>query len=260
MRNPEKYGKPPFETAVIHGGPGAPGEMAPVARELSKHRGILEPLQSATSVDGQVEELKTLLEEHGDLPVTLIGHSWGAWLVFVFAARHPSLVSKVILVGSGPFEAKYAESIMPTRLSRLSKEDRAMVETLMNEMNNSAAKNKTATMSTFGKLLSKADSFDPLPHDDEVKDFQLDVYQGVWPEAAELRKSGKLLKLGEKIQCPVIAIHGEYDPHPGEGIKKPLSLVLKDFEFIELDKCGHDPWIERHAKDKFYEILNRELS
>ncbi|NBD34478.1 MAG: alpha/beta hydrolase, partial [Chloroflexi bacterium] len=29
------YGHPPFDVAVIHGGPGAGGEMAPVAHELA---------------------------------------------------------------------------------------------------------------------------------------------------------------------------------------------------------------------------------
>ena len=33
MKNLRKYGKPPFNVAVIHGGPGVPGEMAPVARD-----------------------------------------------------------------------------------------------------------------------------------------------------------------------------------------------------------------------------------
>ncbi len=57
MKNLRKYGKAPFAIVVVHGGPGARGEMAPVARELSTHGGVLEPLQTATSVEGQVEEL-----------------------------------------------------------------------------------------------------------------------------------------------------------------------------------------------------------
>ena len=52
-----KYGKPPYSVAVVHGGPGAPGSMAPVARELAKHCGVIEHLESATTIDGQVGEL-----------------------------------------------------------------------------------------------------------------------------------------------------------------------------------------------------------
>lgn len=76
--NLRHYGTEPFSVAVIHGGPGAPGDIAPVARELSSACGILEPLQTATSLDGQILELQSVLEESGDLPATLIGHSWGA--------------------------------------------------------------------------------------------------------------------------------------------------------------------------------------
>ena len=55
------YGKPPFSVAVVHGGPGAPGEMKPVAEELSKNFGVIEPLQTASSVEGQIEELKKVI-------------------------------------------------------------------------------------------------------------------------------------------------------------------------------------------------------
>jgi hypothetical protein len=56
MKNLRKYGKSPYEVAVVHGGPGAPGEMAPVAKELSLLTGVLEPLQTADSLEGQVRE------------------------------------------------------------------------------------------------------------------------------------------------------------------------------------------------------------
>src|SRR5437763_953732 len=103
MTNLRKYGQPPFNIAVIHGGPGAPGSVASVARELSNAYGVLEPLQTKDSLDGQVEELRQVLSDNADLPVIMIGHSWGAMLSFVVAARHPSLVKKLILVSSGVF-------------------------------------------------------------------------------------------------------------------------------------------------------------
>ena len=118
-----KYGNSPFTTAVIHGGPGAPGVMASVARELSSFTGILEPLQTKASIEGQIKELKSILKEHGALPVNLIGFSWGATLSFIFAALHPQLVKKLILVGSGPYEQRYATNVTSTRISRLGQED-----------------------------------------------------------------------------------------------------------------------------------------
>jgi len=108
MLNLRTYGRPPFQTVVIHGGPGAPGQLAPVARELSVLQGILEPLQTADSIEGQVQELYTVLKENSTLPVFLVGFSWGAWLSLIFSARYPEMVKKLILIGSGGFEEQYA--------------------------------------------------------------------------------------------------------------------------------------------------------
>ncbi len=255
------YGRLPRGVVVVHGGPGARGDMAPVARELSKRWGVLEPLQTATSVQGQVEELKTALETAGDLPATLIGFSWGAWLVFILAAEYPALVKKLILVGSGPFEERRAAEIAETRLSRLADEVREVVESIariLESSENVGPEEKNAAMARMGALFSKIDAYDPASVPIEY-DCRADVFQAVWKEAAELRRTGELLELGKRIDSPVVAIHGEYDPHPAEGVGRPLSAVLKSFRFVLLENCGHAPWIERRAKEKFYEILEEEL-
>ena len=259
MKNLRKYGKAPFNVAVIHGGPGAPGEMAPVARELSALCGILEPLQTANTIDGQIRELKDIATKRGNPPLTLIGWSWGAWLSYLFAAQNPALVKKLILIASGPLEEKDAQNIMKTRLNRLSEEERAEAFLLINTLENPDKVNKDGAFMKLGKLISKADSYDPIPHKSFLLGCQYDIFEGVWKQAAELRRNGKLLEYGAKIHCPVVAIHGDYDPHPAEGVRRPLDRILTDFRFILLEKCGHTAWIERMAKDIFYETLMREL-
>jgi pimeloyl-ACP methyl ester carboxylesterase len=57
----------------------------------------------------------------------------------------------------------------------------------------------------------------------------------------------------------VVAIHGDHDPHPAAGVQEPLSATLAQFRFILLERCGHRPWIERQARDAFYEALEEEL-
>ena len=262
MENLRKYGNSPFNVVLVHGGPGAAGEMAPVAKKLSVDFGVLEPLQTAITLDGQVEELKAVIEENGDIPVFLIGFSWGAWLSFILASKYPKLVKKLILISSGPFEEKYSLNITKTRLDRLAKEERAEVSSLINYLEDPLIKEKDAYMARFGKLISKADSCNPLPKEDGLIECRYDIYRNVWREASELRRSGKLLELGLglKIQCPVVAIHGDYDPHPIDGVKNPLSRVLKNFRMMVIETCGHTPWIEKYAKNKFYKILNNELT
>jgi pimeloyl-ACP methyl ester carboxylesterase len=259
MKNLNTYGNPPFNLAVIHGGPGAKGEMAQVARELSSLRGVLEPLQTVSTLEGQVRELRDILENHGSLPITLIGFSWGAMLSFIFTALHPEFVKKLILIGSGPYEEKYAASIMETRISRLGKGDLEKFLQLTESLKSPSAQNRDKVLCDFGKLMSKADSFDPLSHEEEQLECRYEIFKGVWEEASKLRSSGELLELGRKIHCPVTAIHGDYDPHPFEGVREPLSGILKDFRFILLEKCGHKPWIERKVKEKFYRSLKQEI-
>jgi pimeloyl-ACP methyl ester carboxylesterase len=259
INNLRKYGEAPFNVAVIHGGPGAPGEMAPVARELASEWGVLEPLQTVASVKGQVKELKNVLEKETELPVTLIGFSWGAWLSFIAAADYPSIVKKLILVGSGSFESKYAAGIHQTRLNRLNEGERKEIETLIEILDNPAPEDTKAAFERLGELCSKTDAFDPITYKTEIIDCRADIFQSVWKEAAEMRRSGRLMELGKNIDCPVVAIHGDYDPHLAEGVQKPLSAVLKDFKFILLENCGHKPWIERQARDKFYNVLREEL-
>ena len=259
MDNLRFYGSSPFRVAVLHGGPGAPGEMAPVAQELARERGVLEPLQTAETVDGQVEELRLLLETHAKLPVTLIGWSWGAWLGWILSARHPALVRKLILVGCPPLEDRYVAQIQSTRLSRLTKDQRRELAEIAAALENPTAKDHDALLDRFGALMSAADSYNPLPDDGEEIPVQFDIHQRVWAAAAAMRTSGELLELGKRIRCPVVAIHGDYDPHPAEGAQKPLAAILKDFRFILLPHCGHTPWREKEACDLFYQCLEDEF-
>jgi len=259
MDNVRIYGKPPYRIAVVHGGPGAPGEVAPVARELAKNHGVLEPLQTASTLQGQVHELEAIMERSGQPPITLIGHSWGAMLGFILAARCPSLAKRLILVSSGVFEDKYAGHITSTRLSRLTEEEIVAVDSLSRTLDEPNATDKNRVFAELGSYISRADSFDPLPDESEIIECQYDIHRSVWKDAQELRSSGELLALARHIQCPVLAIHGDYDPHPAEGVRTPLSGVLRDFTFILLEKCGHRPWLERAARDRFYGILERVL-
>ena len=259
MNNPRIYGTPPFTVVVVHGGPGAPGTMAPVARELASSWGVLEPLQTARSLEDQILELRHVVASQADTPVALIGSSWGGMLSFIVAARFPDLVRKLILIGSGVFEDRYAAGIDAERFRRLDDDERRAVNRLIDDLNNPAVIHKNTVMAGLGHLFTRTDAFDPLTLDTEVIEVQFDIFQAVWAEMVAYRASGALLELGRQIRCPVVAIHGDYDPHPAEGIREPLSTVLSDFRFILLDQCGHLPWIERRAKDRFYRILNQEI-
>lgn len=258
-----RYGASPCRVCLVHGGPGAPGQLAPLCADLAADCGVLEPRLTAESLEGQIEQLRAALAEEPS-PLVLAGHSFGAMISLIVAALFPDLVSRLILIGSGPMEERYALGIMQTRLSRLDPAGRAEAENLMTRLAAPDSPDKDALMSRFGRLLAKADAFDPLPEAPVMAGAGTDCRHAllvkVWPEMRALRVNGALLDMASRLRLPVTAIHGEYDPHPAEGVREPLARVLTDFRFILLPECGHQPWMERRARAAFLQALRREIA
>ncbi len=252
-------GRGPANTVVVHGGPGAPGSAVGMAQILAETRDVLEPFQTAMTLEGQIQELHSMLLERAALPVTLVGHSWGAMLSFLVAARYPGSVRKLILVASGVFSEAHAGEIMNTRMQRLSPEKKAEAESLLQRMHEPGQTDPNEVMRGFGRLMTEADCFLPLSLDTGCLEYRLDQFQSVWPEMREHRASGALLSQGKSIRCPVVAMHGDYDPHPVPGIRDPLQGVVKDFRMQVLKDCGHYPWLERRARDAFCELMQEEI-
>jgi pimeloyl-ACP methyl ester carboxylesterase len=253
-----KYGHPPYLVALLHGGPGAAGEMEPVAIRLSHSFGVLEFLQTKKSVKGQVEELKKQINSFSKLPLVLIGYSWGAWLGFIFASTYPQKVKKLILISSGAFEKKYNRDLISIRLERLKGVKKVEAENLIHKIDSGC--NDKGELQRFGELMTLADSYDYILNKKEKIDIDMDVFNSVWPEARKMRDTNELINHAEEIRCPVVAFHGTYDSHPVAGVKDPLSERLADFKMIVMEKCGHTPWKERFAKKTFFELLLKELN
>lgn len=259
MENVRFHGSSPYLTMVVHGGPGAPGTMAPVAEVISEKMGVLEPFQTRTTIRGLIDELGDVIEAYGSPPMTIIGHSWGAWLSLIFASLNPSVVEKLIIIGSGPLECPYCKNMMETRMGRLGQDERTDAARILSQLEIAGADDKGDLLSEFGRLMSKADSYDAVEHGEDAISCDYDAFRNVWREAEKMRNSGKLLELAGSVLCPVVAIHGDHDTHDPEGVRIPLSRRLMDFKFILLERCGHEPWYEKHAKDRFYAILMQEL-
>ena len=259
-KNIRFYGTSPYKIAVLHGGPGAPGYMAPVARELSKKRGILEPLQTRDSLEGQVAELQDQLAGNAYFPVTLIGSSWGAVLALFAASRAEIKIEKLILIGSAVFDAGSSAKIEEIRLSRLDYETSQRLQTIKSAMDDPNVDDKATSAKEWGEIFFHTDVFDPITDDLEVIEVQYELNTKVWSEYTALRDRRDFLKNEfSRIEIPTVVVHGDYDPHPIEGIRPFLESCIKDIRFYILPKCGHYPWIERRARDRFYEILEAEL-
>jgi pimeloyl-ACP methyl ester carboxylesterase len=262
MMNLRAYGVAPFRIAVIHGGPGAAGEMAPVARRLADKHGVLEPLQTELSVQGQVEELRNVLLSQASVPIVLVGFSWGAWLSILLASESPELVRKIVLVSSAVFTEASVKGLSDRRLSRLRDEERAEFQAAVGGLNDPEIRNKDALLSWWGRLTSRADACDLIDDVEEADPITVsaEIFQRVWREAAEMRRTGALLHYAQSVTCPVVALHGDSDPNLAAGVFEPLSSSLADFCCVLLANCGHTPWKQRHAREQFYEVLLAEIA
>jgi len=246
------YGDAPFKVAVLHGGPGAPGYMAPVARELARTMGVIEPLQTKNTLEGQIEELREQVTTNADVPVTLIGSSWGAVLALFFAAREPQSVRKLILIGSAVFDAENSSRIEGIRMGRLDEKRRRRYADIMSRMETASADERQRLMDEWGEMLFDTDV--------EIIEVQHEVFAGVWPDFVALRdRPGYLEREFSNIKASAAVIHGDYDPHPIEGIRPFLEKCLPQVRFYMLSRCGHYPWIEGNARDSFFEILHHEI-
>ncbi|WP_264212846.1 alpha/beta fold hydrolase [Leisingera thetidis] len=229
-----------------------------MAQELAaRGYGVLEPWQSAASVGGQICELRLQLEAACATPAVLIGFSWGAWLACLLAARHPGLVSKLVLAGCPPFEAGFAAQIAAARQARLLPEEWQELTALLC----GGGMDTAAGLARALQLLDKAEAYALLP--DLPRPplcFDRGIFGSVWAEAAELRRSGTLLREAARIRCPVLALHGDHDPHPAAGVEQPLRKILPDLRFRLLQRCGHKPWIETHARADFFQALEDALA
>lgn len=124
------YGEAPYKIVLVHGGPGAIGSLKGFAQELAElsQIGVVEALQSKYSIAELIEELYIQINDICSDRVTLVGHSWGAWLIVLFAEKYPELVEHVILIGSGPLEDKYVSEIGIRRFQNLSEEDSVILQ------------------------------------------------------------------------------------------------------------------------------------
>lgn len=246
------YGRAPYSIILVHGGPGAIGSLKGFAQQLGGRSGmgVIEALQSQYTINGLIEELSGQISQYGSRPVSLVGHSWGAWLAALAAARYPELVQRVILVGCPPLTDRYVPEIAARRLQGLPAEDAAVFQRLC------SGQAGDADMEKIPKILEKADNYcleGRELHQADRADSRM--HNLIWEEAARLRSSGELLSAFWQSKGGIYLIQGENDPHPAQGVRIPLEESGIRCEAHILKRCGHSPFIERYAREGFYALL-----
>jgi len=256
------YGPEGPVVIVLHGGPGAAGEAAPLARGLAGQFRVLEPWQRPSgdeplTVARHVADLRELVlsQCNNDRPA-LVGHSWGAMLALAYAAEHPESAGPLVLIGCGTFDTASRARMQAVLDERMSDELRQRLRQLPHQV--SDPRERLVKQYQWTKPLYLVDPIDEEQEETEPLDVR--AHREAWADMLRLQAAGVYPAAFAKITSPVLMLHGAQDPHPGPMIRAGLAVHLPQLEYREWDRCGHYPWRERHVRDEFYTVLRTWLS
>jgi len=255
------YGSGSRVVVLLHGGPGAPGYMAPLARALAADFRILEPLQRPAgdvplSVAQHVADLAAVAPERA----VLVGSSWGAMLALSYASVHPSRVRALVLIGCGTYDTDSRAAYRRAMDTRLGQGGLAEIEALKAKLNATIdMEEREGLFDAIGDLSTRIQCHDPLTTEFEVVRSDARGHEETWNDAMRQQERGIEPAAFAAIEGRVLMLHGAEDPHPGRPTRDTLRAHVPQLEYVEFERCGHLPWVERHAREPFLELLRARL-
>jgi len=255
------YGAGSREVVLLHGGPGAPGTMAPLGRALADAFCVLEPLQRRAGLV-PLTVARHVADLHAVMPAraALVGSSWGAMLALSFAAVHPDRVTGLALVGCGTYDEASRQTYkqeMARRWEAVCGDERRSLEQDLAQATSDEERERVFGL--LAALATRAQGHDPLPAPDEGLAPDRLGHLETWADVLRLQAEGKEPAGFAGIAAPAVMIHGAEDPHPGRSTYETLLAFLPQLEYVELPRCGHVPWSERHARVPFFALLRAWL-
>lgn len=196
----------------------------------------------------------------------LLGHSWGTILALEYALRHPTLVSRLVLMNPAPASASHLAVLRKSYLAQLGSDmDR------QREITASAAykegdpdavaaryrihfKHALARPADYEKLMSRMSAgFHSQGKDGIVKAWAVEqrLYHDTWDVPGY-----DLLPKLRKLHVPTLVIVGEQDFIPPE-IGAQIAHAIPGATLVTIKQCGHFSYMEcgddvRNALNRFF--------
>lgn len=245
---------------TLHGGPGASGGAVRLAQGLSRNFRVIEPWQRPSgeiplTVALHIEDLHSLILSRckGEKPA-LVGSSWGAMLALAYAAEYSETIEGIVLVGCGTFDKASRGVIVQKRRHKIA------------DYISKHPEHKTDLQLDIGAQMMKwhmmTDAYEPLPIDDSTlasEPFDMQGHIETWQDMLRSQETGIYPQSFTSVKIPTIMLHGADDPHPGTMIRDTLKRYIPHLQYHEFPRCGHDPEIEKYAKDDFFAVMSSWL-
>jgi 3-oxoadipate enol-lactonase len=198
------------------------------------NRGIAQSLSAAPSwtLEDMANDVIAVVDALGLKSVALIGTSMGGMIAQLVAARHPSRVSRLVLMSTSfggaqsvPPTERGAAALAPSPGMTVAEQRRRGLRTLTSD----AFADDHAELI---ELLVAQRERNPTPG----PTFKLQF------EAILLSDRSQLVK---DIRCPTLVIHGDDDPLVPIQNGRMLAERIPGSTFALLEGCGHLPHLER---------------
>lgn len=246
---------------MVHGGPGVPDYLAPVAGIIGDLCLVHRYDQRGTggsSWEGEhtiarhVHDLALLLDAWGHDRVVLMGHSFGTNIASYFMLAHPERVAGLIQV-AGPFLDPWREACRAAERARRSDEQQARLDELdAIEWRTEAEEIEYLALSWFTDHADRDRAWDwalaaartqrPVNY---VMNSQLTAAKKTDPLESHVDE------LRERLPPGAVIIGGAGDTRPADALRR-LGARL-NCEVVIIPGAGHDPWLE--APGRFGAVL-----
>ena len=247
---------------LLSGGPGfSPDYLRPIANTLAgKYRFILFHQRgtgkSADNTDLQLANLigdvEALRKERDVNKLTIVAHSFGGILAMMYGRQYPDRVGGLAFIDSGGPTLKSVPKFNANLDSRFTAQDKALIKEWSARMESD--RKRAVLEITIAKTPAYfADRGKARLLIDEMAEdsFSDAVFWAIVPQMMALDLRSGL----EKIQAPVIVIHGRQDPLESA---QEMHETFPGSQLELIDNAGHFPWLEQ--PERFYKVLDGFLA
>lgn len=259
---------------VLHGGPGfSMGYLAPDLEPLAARHTLLfydqrgagrsTLVTDSAALDAQrfADDLEAVRRELGLARLTLLGHSWGAGVAALYAARHPERVGRLLIVGAIPATRNHlTQAFQNLNARRDSAAQRRLLElrTAWRANPGDAAACRayyevwfTPSFADSTALRRSRGDFCAGPPEALVnKGRNVDRFTmpslGEWDWRSGLRA----------VTAPTLVIHGAQDFMSFESARE-WATTLPNARLLVLDQSGHFPYLD--VPERFFAAVEEFL-